>query len=280
MTIVTIPTIRREEAVSATGRALYETHGILSVPQLFPHSEMKHFSKVFTDKVESDNKFAIIDDQVKEDDILSRYPRFVHPHRHRDTEVGQMSRKLFFDKRIHEIVENLIGPSYAAQSMFHFKPPTARGLALHQDNYFLQAHPNTCLTVWIAVDNANAETGGLIVVPGTHRSEVICHTATDSTVSWTSKGVVLPPEFQHAPVQTDLKPGDTMFFHGSVVHGSNPNTSEHFRRSIVLHYIPQTNEKISSFYFPLLVSEDEEVTIEAAVDGGVCGEAWNIGEAP
>ena len=278
MTIATIPTMRPKEALSDTGRAMYEAHGLILVPQLFPTSEMDHMRKVFTDKVESDSSFAIIDDHVKDGDILKKYPRFVHPHRHRDTEVGQISRKIFFDPRVLDIVTNLIGPAYGAQSMFHFKPPAARGLAPHQDNYFLNAHPDSCLAAWIAVDNANAQTGGLIVVPGTHKYEVICHGETDSTVSWTKHGVTLPPELEGSSVQTDLKPGDVMFFHGSIVHGSNPNTSDEFRRSMVLHYVPRTSQKINEFYFPLLISEDEEATIERTEEGGICGEAWNVGD--
>ena len=65
------------------------------------------------------------------------------------------------DRRILNVVQDLIGPAYGAQSMFYFKPPTARGQALHQDNLFLRAHPETCLAVWIAIDDCDGENGGL-----------------------------------------------------------------------------------------------------------------------
>ena len=280
MTIPSIPVLSTEDALGETARNLYENHGILYIPQLLDVETTDRLREVFTEQVERDPSITseTINDGINKDDILSRYPRFVHPHRHVGTEVGDLSRQLFFDHRLHDIAKNLVGPVYGAQSMFHFKPPTARGLAFHQDNYFLQNHPDTCLTAWIAVDHANEESGGLIVVPGTHRSEVICHGDTDSTVSWITKGVTLPPEFQAAPVQTNVRPGDVLFFHGSVVHGSNPNRSKNFRRALIYHYIPQTSQKISGFYFPLLTPEGGDVTIETAVDGGVCGEAWNVGD--
>ena len=34
---------------------------------------------------------------------------------------------------------------YAAQTMFYFKPPGARGQALHQDQTPLRVQPGTCL---------------------------------------------------------------------------------------------------------------------------------------
>ena len=70
-------------------------------------------------------------------------------------------------ERSSRVIE-LIGPAYGAQSMFYFKPPTARGQALHQDNLYLQAHPETCLAAWIAVDDCDGENGGLIVRARSH----------------------------------------------------------------------------------------------------------------
>ena len=181
MTIPSIPVLSPEDALGDAARSLYANHGILYIPKLLDDETTDRLRDVFTEQVERDPSITseTINDGINKDDILSRYPRFVHPHRHVGTEVGNLSRQLFFDHRLHDIAKNLVGPVYGAQSMFHFKPPTARGLAFHQNNYFLQNHPDTCLTAWIAVDHANEESGGLIVVPGTHKSEVICHGDTE-----------------------------------------------------------------------------------------------------
>ena len=97
----------------------------------------------------------------------------MHPHRRPDSEVGAIALDLMLDERILDVVTELIGPALAAQSMFYFKPPTARGQALHQDNLYLQAHPETCIAAWIAVDDCDADNGGLAVVPGSHVIHVI-----------------------------------------------------------------------------------------------------------
>ena len=170
-------------------------------------------------------------------------------------------------------VTEMVGPVYAAQSMFYFKPPTARGQALHQDNIFLQAHPETCIAAWIAIDDCDGENGGLKIVPGSHRYEIVCPDEADPEESFTSTEITLPEGF--STVQTELAAGDVLFFHGSMVHGSGPNRSaDRFRRSLIFHYVPVDSVEIARFYNPLLRPDGSEVTIAESADGGACGDGW------
>jgi ectoine hydroxylase-related dioxygenase (phytanoyl-CoA dioxygenase family) len=202
---------------------------------LFSASEISAIRDEFTKHVESHDGIVwhidgrAIDPQIPAGDILRKYPRYVQPHRHTDILPGQIARKFLTDERVFDICENLIGPTYAAQSMFYFKPPTARGQALHQDNFYLQSHPETCIAAWIAIDDADAENGGLEVVPGSHVYDVMCPEQADESVSFSAQTVRLPPGASR--VQSDLKAGDVLFFHGSLIHGSMPNSSkDRFRR--------------------------------------------------
>ena len=168
----------------------------------------------------------------------------------------------------------MVGPVYAAQSMFYFKPPTARGQALHQDNIFLQAHPETCIAAWIAIDDCDGENGGLKIVPGSHRYEIVCPDEADPEESFTNTEITLPDGF--STVQTELAAGDVLFFHGSMVHGSGPNRSaDRFRRSLIFHYVPVDSVEIARFYNPLLRPDGSEVTIAESMDGGACGDGWS-----
>ena len=73
-----------------------------------------------------------------------------------------------------------------------------------------------------------------------------------------------------------MKAGDVLFFHGSVVHGSRPNsTTDRFRRSLIFHYIPETSVEVSTFFQPLITPDGRELTIPASPDGGPCGEGWS-----
>lgn len=256
----------------ARARETYDQLGVIQLRGLITPDEVAEIRSAFMDQVQQDRTLAF-DDHLTSDDVLQRFPRFVHPHRHPDTAVGRISRRLMLDRRLFDVVESLVGPALAAQSMFYFKPPTARGQALHQDNAFLQAHPETCVAAWIAVDDCDAENGALRVVPGSHRIQLLCLEPADETLSFTSGQVPVPEEVEI--VQTTMRAGDVLFFHGSLVHGSHPNTStDRFRRSLIFHYVPQASKEIAAFYDPLVTASGEEVSIATAVGGGACGEGW------
>jgi ectoine hydroxylase-related dioxygenase (phytanoyl-CoA dioxygenase family) len=149
----------------------------------------------------------------------------------------------------------------------------ARGQALHQDDYFLRSYPETCLAAWIAVDDCDAVNGALRVVPASHTMEVVCPEPADPDLSFTSGLVRAPADLPVA--QTEMRPGDVLFFHGATVHGSLPNTtSDRFRRALIFHYVPQTSTEIAVPYLPLVAPDGTDVRIGAATGGGPCGDGW------
>ncbi|TDD61351.1 phytanoyl-CoA dioxygenase family protein [Kribbella antibiotica] len=248
---------------------IYAAEGIVQVPQLLDSHQVEEIRKAFMKQVETDRSMDF-DDGLPDGDPLARYPRFVHPHRRTDAEAGRIALDLMLDSRILDVVMALIGPPLGAQSMFYFKPPGARGQALHQDNMFLRADPETCLAVWIAIDDVDAENGGLAVVPGSHRTELVCPETADLSESFTNAEVPIPDGLHK--VQTRMKAGDVLFFHGSVVHGSRPNSStDRFRRSLIFHYVPEASTEIASFYNPLIRPDHHSTTLPEAIGGGPCG---------
>ncbi|MFJ2771093.1 phytanoyl-CoA dioxygenase family protein [Streptomyces sp. NPDC087300] len=263
-------TILRSQHISAS-EADYDRDGVVQVNGLFTSKEMDTARAAFTEQVRHDRAALGARDGLAPGDILSRYPRFMQPHRRADLEVGLLARRLMTDRRLLGVVERLIGPAYGAQSMFYFKPPTARGQAMHQDNYFLRAYPETCLAAWIAVDHCDAANGALSVVPGSHTMEVVCPEVADTEESFTT-GLVRPSAGLRT-VQTSMDPGDVLFFHGSLVHGSLPNTTcDRFRRSLIFHYVPRSSVEIASWYLPLVAADGTDRTIAAASGGGPCGD--------
>lgn len=200
------------------------------------------------------------------DDPLARYPRMMHPHR-----VDELSRRYLLDPRLGAILTDLFGEEpLAAQTMLYFKPPGARGQALHQDNFFLKVEPGTCIAAWVALDPADPANGGLEVVPGTHAMDLFCPEEADDDTSFTRDYVPPPPGLAAVPVT--MAAGDVLFFNGSLVHGSQPNrTPDRFRRSFICHYIPRSARLVSRFYRPILTMAGDEVEIAENRGGGPCG---------
>ena len=206
---------------------------------------------------------------LQRDDVLARYPRFIHPHRRADLEVGRLARRYLLDRRIMGLVEAMAGPVLGAQSMFYFKPPGARGQDLHQDNFYLRAKPGTCMAAWFAIDDADEGNGGMMCVPNTAALAIACPEQSDPTKYFTTEHVEPPPGLK--PEYVRLRAGDVLFFNGSVIHGSTPNTStDRFRRSFICHYVPASTREMSKFYEAYDFGGARQ-DIALNNDGGPCG---------
>ncbi|MEX0885456.1 MAG: phytanoyl-CoA dioxygenase family protein [Phycisphaeraceae bacterium] len=214
------------------------------------------------------------------DDPLARYPRMMHPHRHDDKAVGSLAMRHMLDERVAAVLRDLLGEEpIAAQSMFYFKPPGSRGQDLHQDNFYLRVHPGTCMAAWFAIDDADRDNGGMVVVPGSHKYDVQCPKASDRELFFTGDRVDPPAGTQETPV--DLAAGDVLFFNGSIIHGSYPNESaDRFRRAFICHYAPRSCEEISKWYFPLYELTGQTVVRAEATGGGPCGDTGDAVTGP
>ncbi|QJD86932.1 phytanoyl-CoA dioxygenase family protein [Cohnella herbarum] len=200
------------------------------------------------------------------DDPLKRYPRVMHPHRFNET-----AKRYMLHKPVMDVLADLYGEeAYAAQSMFYYKPPGSRGQALHQDNFYLQVEPGNCIAAWTAVDAANEENGGLLVVPKTSDYALVCPELADSNESFTTHFVKPPKEEKAIPAIMDK--GDVLFFNGNLIHGSYRNkTKDQFRRAFICHYANSSATHISTHYRPLFREDGTAVDLEANPDGGPCG---------
>ncbi len=199
-------------------------------------------------------------------DPLRRYPRMAQMHR-----WDEVSLRWLLDGRLRDRLTDLLGAEpYAVQTMLYFKPPGSRGQAVHQDNFYLRAEPGTCAAAWMALDRADAENGCLLVVPGSHRWPILCTEKADTKVSFTDVTVPVPNRWAAVPVI--LEPGDVLFFHGALVHGSAPNvTTDRFRRALIGHYIEGAAEQVAEYYHPVLRMDGTPLDLVVAEGGGACG---------
>lgn len=199
-------------------------------------------------------------------DPLKRYPRMIHMHR-----WDAISRCWLLDPRIGVALRQLLDEdAYAVQTMLYFKPAGARGQALHQDQFYLNVQPGTCMAAWLALDVCDEENGCLQMVPGTQNLPVLCIERANTADSFTDTTVAIPPGKAIVPVL--MQPGDVFFFNGSLIHGSRPNRSkDRFRRALIGHYIAGEADKVAKFYHPVLRMDGSEVDLGISERGGPCG---------
>lgn len=127
-----------------------------------------------------------------------------------------------------------------------WKPEGAKSIGYHQDNAYLNwFEPGEICTVWIALDDVEAENGTIELVRGSHRWQ---HAQPE--------GEFHAPEDYRAPmikyadiegVNPDIVPvavpsGSGSIHHGWTWHGSGENTGSSPRRSLVLHAMSSSAE--------------------------------------
>jgi len=254
--------------LTADQREFFEREGYLIVRGFFDQSEVTTLAQRFEAIAEGTASIpaGVWDRDQNATDPLLRHPRIMHPHR-----FDELSKRMLLHPKVQRVLEQLLGcEPVATQSMFYFKPPGSRGQALHQDNFYLQVEPQSCIAAWTAIDPSTPDNGGLYVVPKTQHVDLACPEQADMTQSF-FQHLVRPPPGQKA-IAAEMQPGDTLFFNGNVIHGSGPNRSAtQWRRTYICHYMPATARCISRHYFPLLNFAGEEVTYEANNSGGPCG---------
>ena len=270
-------------SVPQDAQAAFERDGFYIARSLLSQDEVARIRQTFMDEAANGPVPGL--SEIKGDnntgyspaDPLRFYPRMMNPHHNPDKDVGKLSSQFQIDARLYPLLKGFMHDEpVAVQSMFYFKPPGARGQDLHQDNFYLRVKPGTCCAAWIAIDDSDMENGGMMVVPGTHDMEVVCPTKADSELYFTTEHVEPPPGLK--PEYAIMKSGDVLFFNGSVVHGSSPNTSkDRFRRSLIFHYAPANAHELSSWYRdPIRFDGTVLANFADATGGGPCG---NIDDA-
>jgi ectoine hydroxylase-related dioxygenase (phytanoyl-CoA dioxygenase family) len=270
----------RSETVSEESTANFCREGFVIVRGLFSESEVSILRDTFM-KMNANGPVPGLSEirHPKPDgtggydpaDPLSFYPRMMHPHKHQEKPVGAVSMKYMLDERLRKHLRAFMGDEpYAVQSMFYFKPPGARGQDFHQDNFYLRVKPGTCMAAWVALDPCDAGNGGMMCVPETQDHAIVCPEQADSRLYFTTEHVPIPEG--KTAVLPIMQPGDVLFFNGSTIHGSGPNTSsDRFRRSFICHYVPQSTTEMSHWYDVYDFEGRKLEHVKHNHDGGPCG---------
>jgi ectoine hydroxylase-related dioxygenase (phytanoyl-CoA dioxygenase family) len=253
--------------VTAAQKKFYDENGYVIIEQLFSDEEVAFYREHYmrlreAGTYEGDNSGIDLGNA----DPLKRYPRMIHMHRWDDVSLRWM-----LDQRLNDCLTALAGREpFAVQTMLYFKPPKARGQALHQDNYYLRAQPGTCVAAWLALDDCDEENGCLEVASGSHTWPILCTVKADVNESFTDVTVPIPEGQEVRPMI--MKAGSVLFFNGSLVHGSKPNISTtRFRRALIGHYIEGDAKEVYRWYHPVLRMDGSEVTMEQSEVGSQCG---------
>jgi hypothetical protein len=146
-------------------------------------------------------------------------------------DLSEAARRVATDPRLIEPLSAIYGERACLfKDKLIFKPPGAKGYAMHQDYIAWPTFPKSFVTAIVAIDPTDVASGATELFGGYHRQGCMSpidgeyHELAESAVDL-SRGVLL-----------DLAPGDVALFSGFVPHRSEPNTSDQWRRQLYLSY--------------------------------------------
>jgi ectoine hydroxylase-related dioxygenase (phytanoyl-CoA dioxygenase family) len=123
------------------------------------------------------------------------------------------------------------------QSMLFVKNAGKPGQAWHQDEFYIPTRDRSLAGVWIALDDARIDNGGLWMHPGSHRAGILWPTKPHDDPRFDSSAEAYGYPYDReggVPVEADA--GDVVIFHGYVLHRSLKNTRKTgYRRALVNH---------------------------------------------
>lgn len=172
--------------------------------------------------------------------LLARHPE-LRPEQlgHRLAREDPFWQRLVSDDRLLDVAEQFVGPDIALFATHYIcKPPrTGQPVLWHQDGAFWPLEPMDVTTLWLALGESDPENGCLRVIPRTHTLELKGMKETDDPDAVLRSEIDAQVD-EAAAVDLTLRPGDVSVHHPNIVHGSNANTSDRWRRALTIRYIP------------------------------------------
>lgn len=156
--------------------------------------------------------------------------------------------RLVSDDRLLDIAAQFIGPDIALfASHYICKPPrTGKRVAWHQDGSYWPLEPMEVVTLWLAVGDSTPENGCMRVIPNTQNKRLLRRNEMEEdNDSVLGTGIARDQIDEDGAVDLILNAGDVSIHNPAIIHGSNANESDMWRKGLTIRYIP-TSTKITN----------------------------------
>jgi ectoine hydroxylase-related dioxygenase (phytanoyl-CoA dioxygenase family) len=170
--------------------------------------------------------------------LNSDTPRVIEPVAGLDPKLSA----LLHDVRLVDPMRQLVGSDKIAiwtNKLNLKRPREGTGFGWHQDSpYWVHncAHVDQLPNVMLAFDTATLDNGCLRVIPGSHLDGCLPGTDDGTSLGGFFTSASRFDESQQVPLT--VAAGSLIFFSPHLVHGSQPNHSDHPRRAIIVTYQP------------------------------------------
>ncbi len=223
--------------IDATQVERYRREGYTIVEKLIDDPMRERMKQVLAALVESSRGVARHDDVYDLEPTHSaaepRVRRIKRPH-----QVDPVFDEFTRSPRLLSVLSALLGPSGVRlqNSKLNLKAPQyGSPVEWHQDWAFYPHTNDDVLAVGVLLDDATADNGPLLVVPGTHRGPTFDHHGPDGRFCGAMDPVRDRLDYEHA-VPLIAPAGSVTFHHARLVHGSAENVSRRPRNLLLYEF--------------------------------------------
>jgi ectoine hydroxylase-related dioxygenase (phytanoyl-CoA dioxygenase family) len=141
--------------------------------------------------------------------------------------------------RVLDAIESILGPNLILvySSVFIKLPASPVEVGWHQDNtYWPSVHGTDVITLWLAVDDADAANSAMKVIPGSHRGWMELETVDSGANQMLRRSVPVSPEQEGSAVTLEMSAGSLSIHDSFLLHGSDANRSRRRRAGYTIRY--------------------------------------------
>jgi non-haem Fe2+, alpha-ketoglutarate-dependent halogenase len=118
-------------------------------------------------------------------------------------------------------------------------PRDLRYASWHQDSFYSGLHLTPSTSAWIALTPSNEANGCMRVIPGSHKLGALEHeniSEDPHLLNRRGERIKMSVDESQA-VDVVLRPGQMSLHQSTIVHGSNPNTSDESRIGFIIRFV-------------------------------------------
>jgi phytanoyl-CoA hydroxylase len=152
-------------------------------------------------------------------------------HTHNVQRYSAVWLRALLQVKFLEAAQAILGPNVILHHTKLFQKPAEKGapFPMHQDWEYFPTVLDTMMAGIIHVSRADDQMGCFRVFPGSHKlGRIKGSFGQDETTTFADR---FPLE---KSVALEAQPGDVVFFHYFLVHGSKPNTSSEVRKTVLV----------------------------------------------
>ena len=177
---------------------------------------------------------------LSDEELLKRILAINTPHY-----ISDVFKTLVSHQKICSVLAQIAGAHFAhwtgnvkaMYSILFIKPPGFQGQAWHQDESYIPSRDRSLTAAFVAIDDITIENGCLWLIPGSHQTGYMYPSKPHGNLDEYDFNDESYGFDESTMVPLEMKAGSVAFFNGYMLHKSFKNSSDTYRRSLVVHYM-------------------------------------------